>query len=98
MTYTLQPGVTLASVCGEYFLVAAGEARGKVPYAEGVTRPGAYFWRLLERQLDEETIVAQTAETYDVPAETARAAFRKFADSLQRKGYLRMDGAPQGAG
>lgn len=88
MTYTLQKGVVLATVCDEHFLVAAGEARGKVPYIEGVTRPGAYFWRLLESHRDTDEIIRQAAADYNVPEETAKLAFERFAGSLQKKGYL----------
>ena len=88
MTYTLQTGVVLVTICDENFLVAAGEARGKVPYIEGVTRPGAYFWRLLESHMDTDEIIQQAASDYNVPEETAKIAFDGFADSLQKKGYL----------
>ena len=88
MTYTLQKGVVLATVCDKNFLVASGEARGKVPYIEGVTRPGAYFWRLLEARMDTDEIIRQAALDYNVPEETAKLAFEKFADILQKKGYL----------
>lgn len=92
MTYTLQTDVALVTVCGELFLVAAGEARGKVPYIEGITRSGAYFWRLLEKHISTDDIIRQAAKDYNVPEKTAEFAFHKFADSLQRKGYLTIDG------
>lgn len=88
MTYTLQEGVVLAEVCEEFFLVASGPARGKVPPVEGVTRPGAYFWRLLEQKLAPEEIIRRAAADYRVPEETALAALRQFADALKKKGYL----------
>lgn len=91
MTYTLQRDVALVTICGEHFLVAAGEARGKVPYIEGVTRPGAYFWSLLERKIDTEEIIIQAAADYNTSEEVAKTAFRRFAKSLQEKGYLAFD-------
>lgn len=91
MSYHLQQDVALVSVCGEHFLVAAGEARGRVPCLEGITPPGAYFWRLLEQQLPIKAIIRQAAQDYQVPPETAEAALRKFADSLEKKGYLAWD-------
>lgn len=88
MTYTLQTDVALVTVCGENFLIAAGEARGKVPYIEGITRPGVYFWCLLEMHIDTDEIIRRAAEDYNVPEETAKIAFDRFADSLKKKGYL----------
>ncbi len=71
MTYTLQTDVALVTICGEHFLVAAGEARGKVPYIEGVTRSGAYFWNLLERHINIEEIISRAAKDYNASEEIA---------------------------
>ena len=91
MTYTVQKDVVLVTVCDENFLVATGEARGKVRYIEGVTRPGAYFWRQLEAHTDTDEIIRQAASDYNAPEETAKLAFEKFTSSLQKKGYLTLD-------
>lgn len=91
MKYVLQKDVALVTVCGENFLVAAGEARGKVPYIEGITRPGVYFWRLLEAHIDTNEIIRHAAKDYNVPEETAKIAFENFVQSLQKKGYLTFD-------
>ncbi len=92
MTYELQPDVALVTICDEYYLVAAGEARGKVPRILGVTAPGAYFWELLERRLPVPDILRQAAADYRVPEDTAATAFRHFADSLREYGYLTLSG------
>ena len=94
MRYTLQADVALVSVCDRHFLVAAGEARGKVPYIKGVNAPGAYFWRLLEQQIDTEEIIRQAAKDYETSEENARAAFVSFVDSLKENGYIRSDEVP----
>ena len=90
MTYTLQKDVALVTVCDENFLVAAGEARGKVPAVKGINRPGAYFWDLLQRRLPEDDILRRTAEDYHVPIEKAMLALRRFAALLAAEGYLTM--------
>lgn len=43
MKYTVIPGVVLAEICDEQFLVATGPARGRVPYVKGLNETGAYF-------------------------------------------------------
>lgn len=90
-TYHLQQDVVLVPICGEQFLIAAGAARGKVPYIEGVTQPGAYFWRLLEQQRSVDDMIRQAAQDYQATEDVAAAAFWKFARLLQEKGYLTMD-------
>ena len=88
MKYELCPDVALVTICNEHFLVAASEARGKVPHLLGVTAPGAYFWGLLERHLPGADIIRQAAKDYSVSQRTAETAFHQFADSLQEQGYL----------
>ena len=88
MTYTLQKDVALVTVCDEHFLVAAGQARGKVPAVKGINRPGAYFWNLLQQKLPENDILRHTAADYHIPIEKAALALRRFAALLAAEGYL----------
>ena len=88
MTYTLQKDVALVTVCDEHFLVAAGQARGKVP----AVKPGAYFWNLLQQKLPENDILRHTAADYHIPIEKAALALRRFAALLAAEGYLTMAG------
>ena len=92
MIYTLQKDVALVTVCDEHFLVAAGQARGKVPAVKGINRPGAYFWDLLQQKLSEADILRRTAEDYHISAEKASLALRRFAALLAAEGYLTMTG------
>ena len=92
MTYTLQKDVALVTVCDEHFLVAAGQARGKVPAVKGINRPGAYFWNLLQQKLPENDILRRTAADYLIPIEKAALALRRFAALLAAEGYLTMAG------
>ena len=92
MPYTLQKEVALVTVCDEHFLVAAGQARGKVPAVKGINRPGAYFWNLLQQKLPENDILRHTAADYHIPIEKAALALRRFAALLAAEGYLTMAG------
>lgn len=87
-TYRLHPDVVLVEICGEAMLIAAGTARGKLPYVKGINPAGAYFWRLMEQRADEEAIIRQVMKDNSVPEETARTAFRKFYKILKDNGYL----------
>lgn len=93
MTYTLQKDVALVTVCDEHFLVAAGQARGKVPAVKGINRPGAYFWNLLQQKLPENDILRHTAADYHIPIEKAALALRRFAALLAADGAI-VNGAP----
>ena len=88
MTYTLQKDVALVTVCDEHFLVAAGQARGKVPAVKGINR----FWNLLQQKLPENDILRHTAADYHIPIEKAALALRRFAALLAAEGYLTIAG------
>lgn len=49
MKYTVIPGVVLAEICDEQFLVATGPARGRVPYVKGLNETGAYFFSQIKQ-------------------------------------------------
>ena len=68
MTYTLQKDVALVTVCDEHFLVAAGQARGKVPAVKGINRPGAYFWNLLQQSCRRTTFSATQQRIITFPS------------------------------
>ena len=90
MTYTLQKDVALVTVCDEHFLVAAGQARGKVPAVKGINRPGAYFWNLLQQKLPENDILRHTAADYHIPIEKAAQALRRAAGRRGLSDHRRM--------
>lgn len=92
MTYTLQKDVALVTVCDEHFLVAAGQARGKVPAVKGINRPGAYFWNLLQQKLPENDILRHTAADYHIPIEKAALALRRRG--LSDHGRMILKSAP----
>ena len=86
MTYTLQKDVALVTVCDEHFLVAAGQARGKVPAVKGINRPGAYFWNLLQQKLPENDILRHTAADYHIPNREGRTGTAPLRRAAGRRG------------
>lgn len=67
MTYTLQKDVALVTVCDEHFLVAAGQARGKVPAVKGINRPGAYSGTFCSRSCRRTTFSAAQPQIITFP-------------------------------
>lgn len=86
--YAIQPGVVLASVCGEQLLIATQRARGKCPYAKQLNATGAYFWTLLEQGLTLEDMVQAAAGRFQVEPERIRPGLVKFTEDLRENGYL----------
>lgn len=88
MYYQLRPGVILTEVCGEYLLVAAREARGKVAYARGLNSGGAYFWKLMEQGLSHDEIVAHAAGESGMEPASVEAALKRLTEALTDAGYI----------
>ena len=87
MRYPIRPGVVLAEVCGEYLLLATLDAARHCPYVYQVNETAACFWRLLERQLPEDEMLAAVVAEYDAPEELVRRDIRQFLTDLRQKGY-----------
>lgn len=87
-SYTIQPGIVLARVCGEALLVATREARGKCPYVKELNVTGAYFWTLLEQGMDPDAMVLAASERFGLSPEAVRPGLLRFLDSLRDNGYL----------
>lgn len=88
MKYTVLPGVILAKICDEDFLVATGPARGRVPYVEGINSTGAYFFSKLSDGLSTNEILKQASELYETPESTIAPSFERFLADLQAAGYI----------
>ena len=88
MNYRIRPGVVLEEVCGEYLLLATVEAGQHCPYVYQINETAAFFWKLLERGLGEDEMVARIAAEYEAPEEALRTDLRQFLGILLENGYL----------
>ena len=79
MKYTVIPGVVLAEICDEQFLVATGPARGRVPYV---------FFSQIKSGLSTESIINDAAERYETTTEIIAPSFGNFLQALVNSGYL----------
>lgn len=88
MTYTIRPGIVSREVCDEFVLVATGEAKEFCPKIRQLNATGAFFWRLIEQGCDDETMVRDAAEHFDITPERVRDALPKFISLLRESNYL----------
>lgn len=89
--YHAHPGVALANVAGEYLLVAAGDARGKLPYLKNINATGVWFWKKMANGTDLSQIISDAIKHYGITKEQAEAATESFFDSLRNEGYIIID-------
>lgn len=88
MKYTVIPGVILAKICDEDFLVATGSARGRVPYVEALNPTGAFFFSKMSAGFSTEEILKQASELYETPESAIAPSFERFLADLQAAGYI----------
>lgn len=91
MKYSLRSDVVLVTVLDESMLVTVNEMRGGVDSMRSVNETGAYFWRLMEKSLSVDEIVAQAMLDYGIAEDVARPAFTRFMHALSEAGYLSLE-------
>lgn len=91
MKYSLRSDVVLVTVLDESMLVTVNETRGGVTNMRSVNETGAYFWRLMEKGLGVEEIVAQAMSDYGIAEDVAGPAFMRFLHDLSNAGYLSLE-------
>ena len=91
MKYVLRSDVVLVTVLDESMLVTVNEMRGGVENMRSVNETGAYFWRLMEKKLSVEEIVAQAMLDYGIAEDVARPALTRFLNDLCTAGYLSLE-------
>ena len=94
--YVTRPGVVLCSVCGEYLLVAAKEAREHCPYVTQINPSSAFLWKQLNSGGDLESLVQAVGNRYDIDdRETVYQSVQAFLDQMLELGYLLRKGEEQ---
>ena len=88
MRYRIRDGVVLKCICGEYLLIATGEAAEHCLYVRQVNDSLAFFWQMIEAGLEEDDIVKKAMEEYDAPEELIRKDYRRLLKELEGMSYL----------
>lgn len=84
----IKPGVVLISVCDEHILVATREARKTVPYVRQINSAGGFYWNLLEKGEQPESIIKAAQERYHISARQASGMVLGFIKKLYSAGYI----------
>ena len=86
--YVTRPGVVLCSVCGEYLLVAAKEAREHCPYVTQINESAASYWKLLDRPYSIDELTERAAEVFQKEKKDLLLPILLFIRKLEKSGYL----------
>ena len=88
MRYRIRDGVVLKCICGEYLLIATGEAAEHCLYVRQVNDSLAFFWQMIEAGMEENAVVQKAMEEYDAPEELIRKDYRRLLKELEGMSYL----------
>ena len=78
----------LREVAGNAVVVPVGEAADRFSGMIKLNETGVAIWRALEKETDEDAVVAALLSEYDIDKETARADVRRFITTLRKAGIL----------
>ena len=91
--YRTRPGVILTSICGEYLLVAAKDAREHCPYCSQISESSAFLWRKLVSGAGEEELLRAVCAEYEIDDPgPARQEIEDFIGQMLQMGYLLRSG------
>lgn len=83
----LKEGFVLRQVAGENVVIPTGDALN-LNVMITLNDTGAFLWKLLEQETDEDAMVAATLEEYDVDEASARAHVSAFVAKLKEHDFL----------
>ena len=84
----IREGFVLKQVADATIVVPSGKASLDFNGMITLNDTGAFLWKLLESETDEEAMVRAMLAEYDVGEEKAKAGIRKFVERLSQEGLL----------
>lgn len=78
----------LRDVAGQKVVLPVGEAADRFNGMIRLNDTGIYLWTLLEKDTDEDALLAAMLNDYDIDEETARADIHRFVETLRKAGIL----------
>ncbi len=84
----IKSGYLLRNVAAVHIIVPVGERVIDFKGLMTLNETGAFLWRLLQQETDEDALVRALMEQYEVDQATARADVAEFVDSVREAGAL----------
>ena len=84
----IKQGFLLRRMADQFVVVAVGAAAQEFPGMMRLNGSGAFIWKQLEREVDENAVIRAVLEEYDVPEERAAADVRRWIAQLRETGAL----------
>lgn len=91
MAYKIREGVILRQVCGEWLIIAAGDAANHCTYVRQVNETLAFYWKLLAEGCTSEQMVSRATEKFEVTENQAKEDVNQLINQLIHMKYLITD-------
>ena len=90
MTMKIEKNIIVREIAGEYILIPTGDAALKMVGIFAVTEVGADIWKKLTEGKDENTIIAELLEDYEVEEDVLRKDYAEFIGRLVENGLAEL--------
>ena len=84
----IKEGFVLRQVADATIVVPSGEASLDFNGMITLNETGAFLWKLLESDTDEDAMVKAMLAEFEVDEKTARAGIERFVGKLEKEGLL----------
>jgi len=84
----IKNGYLLREVAGENVVIAVGEAARDFKGMIRLNPTGAFLWKLLESDTDENAMLAAMLDKYDIDEDTAKRDIAAFISSVRGAGLI----------
>lgn len=84
----IKEGFVLRNVADATIVVPTGKASLDFNGMITLNETGAFLWRLLESETDEETMLAAMLKEFEVEEATAKVGIERFVSKLSSEGLL----------
>jgi len=86
----IEKNIIVREIAGEYILIPTGDAALKMVGIFAVTEVGADIWKKLTEGKDENTIIAELLEDYEVEEDVLRKDYAEFIGRLVESGLAEL--------
>ena len=84
----IKDGFILKEVVGNYIVVAVGKRVKEFKGVISLSETGAFLWKMLEKECDENKLVDALLSEYEVEKEQAKADVNEFIAKIKEAGLL----------
>ena len=88
MILKIKEGFIVREILDSYMAVPVGERTREVHGVIALNETGAFLWKLLEKDISEDKLIASMIKEYNLSEEIAKEDIKEYLYYLREKGWL----------